>query len=75
MNVDTKEKPQTDDNVVDMFAFKKAAKPKTKEETDTEEVSLSMAEVSEKNKKNKDRVEKERLQANKGVLRSYRIKS
>ena len=35
----------------------------------------SFDDVMERNRKNKERVEKERLNANKSVLRSYRIKN
>ena len=45
------------------------------EANDELEAEMSFEEVTEKNKKNKERLEKERLNDNKSVLRSYRIKS
>lgn len=59
-------------NVVSLFA----KKSETKEEDKKEEVEgTNFDSVMEHNKKNKDRLEKERSQANKSVLRSYRIKN
>lgn len=43
-------------------------------DTDETEVEESFEEVEERNRKNKERVEKERLAKNKSVLRSHRIK-
>lgn len=46
---------------------------KKKEEPPTEE-ELDLTAVEEKNKKNKERVERERKSANQQVLNSYRIR-
>lgn len=50
----------------------KAAKEKRKEPE--EEITMDFNEAIEYNKKNKERIEKERMATNKSVLRSYRIK-
>lgn len=51
-------------------------KRKTKEKEDdfSETEKLTFEEITERNKKNADRVKQERLQQNKQVLRDYRIK-
>lgn len=45
-----------------------------KEDKLEEDESLSFEEIMKRNKENEDRLRKERAQANKSVLRSYRIK-
>ena len=50
------------------------AKTKEVEEATETKTEMSFEEVQEYNRKNEERLRKERLQANKGVLRSYRIK-
>lgn len=57
------------DNVI---PFK--AKIKEVEEVTETKAEMSFEEVQEYNRKNEERLRKERLQANKSVLRSYRIK-
>lgn len=55
-----------DDKVVDIFS--KPAKPQK-----TSEDGMSFDEVVKKNAETKERLRKERLKANKGVIRSYRL--
>ena len=68
----------SDSKVVSIFANRE--KDKSKEEqaksaSDAKsEDTPSFEEVMKQNQKNKERMEKERLSANKSVLRSYRIK-
>ena len=68
----------SDSKVVSIFESRN--KSKSDEETAKAESaaqaeeSLSFQEVMKQNQKNKERMEKERLSANKSVLRSYRIK-
>ena len=57
-------------NVISLFGNKKDEK-----ETEKEASESSFAEVLEKNKKIKEKMEKERMNDNKKVLRSYRIKN
>lgn len=59
-------------DVVSIFDKKKES-TETKKEKDDQEPTFE--EVMERNRKNKEREEKERASANKGVLRSYRIKN
>lgn len=59
------------DKVVSIFSVEKKI---VEEEEKEEEEILSMEEVALKNKRNKERLEKERKKANKGVIRSYRLK-
>ena len=62
------------ENVVSRFAAKnKARDGESKVEVKAEDQE-SFSDVMERNMKNKERIEKERLNANKSVLRSYRIK-
>lgn len=63
-------------NVVSLFA----ARQKADDDSNTGDGSVdpsdeSFTDIMERNRKNKERVEKERLNANKSVLRSYRIKN
>jgi hypothetical protein len=68
----------SDSKVVSIFESRN--KSKSDEETPQSETAaqaenpLSFQEVMKQNQKNKERMEKERLSANKSVLRSYRIK-
>lgn len=68
----------SDSKVVSLFANR--GKDKDKDESakaaseDKSEGPSSFEEVMKQNQKNKERMEKERLSANKSVLRSYRIK-
>lgn len=65
----------TQENVVSLFAARKAKEASASAEVKTEaKKEESFSDVMEKNMKNKERIEKERLNANKSVLRSYRIK-
>lgn len=50
-------------------------KEKVKEDDKKEDKATDLDAVAEANKKNDERVAKERLAANKSVLRSYRIKT
>jgi len=50
-------------------------KPKTNEETEKVEETLSFEEEMKRNEANKLRVEQERLKNNKKVLKTYRIKT
>lgn len=61
-------------NVVSLFSSRKAADGES-EDGATLGDDESFDNVMERNRKNKERVEKERLNANKSVLRSYRIKN
>lgn len=56
-------------NVVNIFE-KREKKADSKADNET-----SFAEQMERNRKNKERIAKERAEKNKSVLRSYRIKS
>lgn len=57
-------------NAINMFE----AKRKREKEEGSSAAEESFAEIAERNKKNAERLAKERAQANKNVLRSYRIK-
>jgi len=68
----------SDSKVVSIFASRDKEKDreesgKTASEAKSEGPS-SFEDVMKQNQKNKERMEKERLSANKSVLRSYRIK-
>lgn len=54
---------------------KKEKKEEKKEDTKENEASFSFEDIMKKNKEKKEKEEKERLSKNKGVLRSYRIKT
>jgi hypothetical protein len=62
------------ENVVSLFAAKNKAKDDESKVEVKAEDQESFSDVMERNMKNKERIEKERLNANKSVLRSYRIK-
>jgi hypothetical protein len=62
------------ENVVSLFAAKNKAKDTESKGEVKAEDQESFSDVMERNMKNKERIEKERLNANKSVLRSYRIK-
>jgi hypothetical protein len=62
------------ENVVSLFAAKNKAKDEESKVEVKAEDQESFSDVMERNMKNKERIEKERLNANKSVLRSYRIK-
>jgi len=62
------------ENVVSLFAGKNKAKGDESKVDAKPEDQESFSDVMERNMKNKERIEKERLNANKSVLRSYRIK-
>ena len=57
----------SEDNVTSLFG----RKPKKKEEKKEEE--MSFAEIVKKNAETKERERLERIKANKGVIRSYRL--
>ena len=58
-----------ENNVVSIFSAKKKAK-----KDEPKEDSLGMEEIATKNKRNQERIARERANANKSTLRSYRIK-
>lgn len=62
-------------NVVSLFAARKdgGADDPSIDTIDPNDESFS--DIMERNRKNKERMDKERLSANKSVLRSYRIKN
>lgn len=61
-----------------VISLKEKAEESKKEATDTEskeeQKSESFADVMRRNAENKKRMEQERAKANKGVIRSYRLK-
>lgn len=65
-------------NVISLFDSKKKAEAAAPEQQKTEgegsTEGLTFDEVMKQNAKNKERMERERANANKSVLRSYRIK-
>ena len=61
------------DNVVSIFSAKSKSEEADKVEEKNEE-DLTFEEIMTRNKRNSDRMRKERNSANKSVLRSYRIK-
>jgi hypothetical protein len=68
---------QKTDNVVSLFSNREKAKEASASESATSELPEdpeAFKDVMSKNAKNKERLEKERANANKSVLRSYRIK-
>jgi ABC-type multidrug transport system ATPase subunit len=58
-----------DDNVIDLWSRDK------KKKNEDKQVDNPFAAEIEENRRRKERQEKERLDQNKGVLRSYRIKN
>lgn len=65
-------------NVISLFESRKKAMEAEQNEAASAAVAqeaLSFGDVMALNAKNKERLEKERLTANKSVLRSYRIKN
>lgn len=58
----------SDDNVINLF---EAKKPKKKDEEQEEEYSFE--EIMKRNAENRERIRKERADANKKVKRSYRL--
>lgn len=63
------------ENVVSLFAARNKGKESSDEvKASEDQKEESFADVMAKNMKNKERMEKERLNANKSVLRTYRIK-
>ena len=69
---------ETKTNVVSLFSARKPVEKKmeTEIETESEEKSeeVLFAEAMQRNEDNRKRMMQERLKANKGVLKSYRIK-
>ena len=61
------------ENVINLFAKKSAKESSNSEKSDEEKKSESFAEIMKRNAENKERVKQERLKANKGVIRSYRL--
>ena len=59
---------ETKENVVSLFD---ANRPKKEEKKDEE---LSFVEIMKRNAENHERMKKDRNKANKGVIRSYRLK-
>jgi len=73
------EKANQQDNIVSLFATRKAkAEAEAAAEAKTEEKapsSESFTELMRRNAENDERLRKERLKANSSVLKSYRIKN
>lgn len=70
----SKDNPDTSNsNVVSLFRAKKSTEDNGKEEEEEEEERFE--DVMARNAKNKERMARERANANRSVLRSYRIKS
>ena len=66
----------SDTNVVDIFAKRnKKEDAEVAKDLDTTENDVSFEEIAKKNKAKADKLAAKRLQANKGVLRSYRIQT
>lgn len=61
--------------VVSLFARKEQSNAPQNASPKKEEAELSFDEVMRRNNQNEERLRKERERANKGVLRSYRIKN
>jgi hypothetical protein len=59
--------------VINFFQAKRELENKEEDEVPQEE-QLSFEEIIKKNERNKERIRKERSQANRSTLRSYRIK-
>lgn len=55
-----------------VLPLKRPAKPKENEKA--EETPSSLEEVQKRNEENKKRLEEDRKKANRGVIRSYRLK-
>jgi hypothetical protein len=66
-------RPETDSKVISLFASRKKIQEDALDE-ESQEFAESFDDVMERNTKNRERLRKERLNANKSVLRSYRIK-
>lgn len=62
-------------NVVNLADRRKAKKEEVKTLDSEVKKTETFEELAQKNKENSERVKKERLSANKNVLRSYRIKN
>lgn len=62
-------------DVIDLWNRDRKQKSDADKVSDSEPLSKAFTDEIAKNKANKEKIEQERLQANKGVLRSYRIKS
>lgn len=61
--------------IIDFFSKKKLIEERsTALEKKTEKPAISFKTISSKNAENKERLRKERDQANKNVMKSYRIK-
>ena len=63
------------DKVVSIFAKREEKKEEMKDEQPKDEAELSFEEIMKINEAKKKKAAEERLKANKGVLRSYRIKT
>ena len=62
------------DKVVSIFSARQKAEALVNNQSAASPESPSFDEVMRKNAENLDRIRRERLQANKGVLKSYKIK-
>jgi hypothetical protein len=74
-NIETKN--ETEDNVVSLFGAKSKNEKQAKStNSDSSEISdeIAFEEAMKRNEENRRRMMKERNNANKGVLKSYRIK-
>jgi hypothetical protein len=70
-NVDCKDKNQ--DKVVSIFAARRKQLEPNGKKADTDP-NASFDDIMRRNAENLDRIRRERLQSNKGVLKSYRLK-
>jgi len=62
-------------NVVSLFDAKQKAADAHQIADEKKESEMTFEEIVERNKRNAERMRRERLMANKSVLRSYRIKN
>ena len=66
----------TNENVISLFsARKEATKPVQTAEISAETIDTSLEDAIRRNEENRKRMMQDRLKANKGVLKSYRIKN
>lgn len=62
---------QSSENVINLFGKKPA--PKNLDSQENADENYTFAEIMRRNAENKERERKERVKANKGVIRSYRL--
>ena len=69
---ENKESAETTENVISLFGRKPALSAKKSKEDKGDEKE-SFADIMRRNAANKERERKDRIKANKGVIRSYRL--